>query len=315
MRGDMHLKRKVKYVGIIVLIAIMGVLIKDRIESKVSGQIGFLVLDEDGQVSRCVSLPKGVKGRIDYDAEQGNYLYLDKEEGIIVEKNLQQDKVVNEIKVEELLAMIPEKEKAESDEFEEDYTQTELCFSNVQYGYSEGTYSFIYNRMLYLYEREENKVTEIVTCQQDEDLQTYEWLDEENVYILQEDTNMSTIKNMVLWNCNSKSEKNVVAGPWNFMVDRENRKIFYSTAWWKDTDWLGFSLVELSEEVGKKESRTLVEDCEWALILYAKEERLFYCSQNYKGTKCKLYVIDLETGKRKKIYSTYMQIKGIVEGV
>ena len=272
-------------------------MIKDQFERRERDNVGYLVINEKRNGVDIVQLPKDTVSRIDYDEERGTYIYVRNREG---------ETVIEEMSAEAgVLFDIPQSKILEGIEEKEDQSIT-----RVQYMEALGKFSFVYDSVLYVYDYEQEILEEIVSV----DYPAHEWRGKDEVLIIQEDKKNTALRKLILWNSIKHTAKVIQSNVFNFIIDEDAEKLYCVSGWVRDSWFYDHSIYEI--DFDWVAARRLVKSCPRDIVMKLDPQKnlLIYCNVNeYKyEEKCNVWSIDLDTGKRKKIGSTYTQIKGLI---
>ncbi len=282
---------------LIIIISFIAIwVLKDKFERRESDKVGYLVINEKrNDIERIVELPEDVVSRIDYDEERRTYIYVrNKEDGAVVEEMSEEAGILFDIPQSKILEGIEEKE--------------DEIIVRVQYMEDPKKFSFVYDNMLYVYDYEQEVPEEIVPV----DYPAHEWRGQDEVIITITDTRNMIAGKLMLWNSSKHTAEEIQQNIFDFIIDDDSEKIYCVRGWIRDSFLLDFSIYELSFD--RDEAKRLVKSCRRDTIMKLDPQKnlLIYCNVNEQGDKCKVWSIDLDTGRRKKLGSTYTQIKGLI---
>ena len=283
-----------------ILISFLAIwMIKDQFERRESDKVGYLVVNEKRNGVDIVQLPEDTISRIDYDEERGTCIYVRNREGeTVIEEMSVESGVLFDIPQSKILEGIEEKE--------------EQSITSVQYMEDLGKFSFVYDNVLYVYDYEQEVLEEIVPV----DYPAHEWRGEDEVLIIQTDTRNMITGKLLLWNSSKHTAEEIQLNFYDFIIDDDSEKFYCIRGWIRDSWLLDFSIYEI--DFDGTEFKRLVKSCPEDIIMKLDPQKnlLIYCNVNdyeYEyEEKCNVWSINLDTGKRKKIGSTYTQIKGLL---
>ena len=221
---------------------------------------------------------------VDYCKDTGTILYINTENQI-VEKNISGDK--NTITIEG----VDLSEKV----------------SNVQYGLSPEKIYFIYKDEIYQYSLIGKRLTKKTGGMESSWRKTYLWTDEECVYKIMDDNTLYYI------DTNNGSTQEVCERWIRSIGQIQGNKMYALELYAKSHNEFALNfthgIIEIDLSDGSMEPiQELGNWMEGSYMFACKEGNLFYAKE--KGKKTNIYKLDLNTGKKKKIYSTTNTVIG-----
>lgn len=221
---------------------------------------------------------------VDYCKDTGTILYINSGNQI-VEKNISGEK--NTIAIED----IDLSEKV----------------SNVQYGLSSEEIYFIYNDEIYHYSLTDKRLTKKTDGIESSWRKTYLWTDEEYVYKILDDDALYYIDTN-----NGSIQK--VCGRWIRSIGQiQGNKMYALDLYVKSHNEAALNFTDRIIEIDLSDGsiKPIQELGNWMkgnYLFACNEGNLYYVKK--KGKKANIYRMDLNTGKKKKIYSTRNAVVG-----
>ncbi len=232
-------------------------------------------------------------GRLVYNSERRTIVYRN-EQGELVEKNLEtgREEILNIPKMKEWLAV--------------------KSYGEVYFQYTNNGYDLFFkvNDVIYLWERDENRVIEIV----EDSAWDYQWLKNGDLLFTR---NIDYYSNeLLIWHKKNAQVEWIEKKLVSFILSEDESILYGVQRWAKRDDW-GFyeindQLIEKNLQTG--EYRVIMDkyNSESAVLALGEGNKLFYVEEKGKK-KRKLICIDMETGKARQIYrSAYEPIEIIV---
>lgn len=253
--------------------------------------------NEHHQPERDLILEDCASWIVDFNEENSNMIYIT-EDGIIVEENVVSGETIT-LDTEML------KQDARID--------VRHPVKNIGYTVTGKGITFVHNGSIYVYEKEKGAVEKIVDCTKGEysHYNVYQWLDENNILFTKDGKIDSELYS---FNCDDDKQKFICAVR-SYILSPDRTKV-YAIKYHSKPNAIGFELtkniVEINLENG--EERVLVEKFESHnyILKCVDNKYLYYVVGSSEVKWNRLYCLNLETGKKKCIYKTEMEIVGIV---
>lgn len=253
--------------------------------------------NERHQPERDIILEDCASWIVDFNEENSNMIYITGD-GIIVEEN-----VVSGETIMHDMTSLEQSNKID----------IRHPVKNVGYTVTGKGITFVHNGSIYVYEKEKGAVEKIVDCTKGEysHFNVYQWLDENNILFTKDGEIDSELYS---FNCDDAEQKFICAVR-SYILSPDKTKV-YAIKYHSKPNAIGFELtkniVEINLENG--EERVLVEKFESHnyILKCVDNKYLYYVVGSSEVKWNRLYCLNLETGKKKCIYKTEMEIVGIV---
>jgi len=230
-------------------------------------------------------------GRIAYSSERRTIVYRN-EQGELVEKNF-------ETGGEEILNIPEMKEWSAVQRYGEVYFQ-----------YTNNGYDLFFkvNDVIYLWERDENRVIKIV----EDSSWDYQWLENGDLLFTRNIDYYSS--ELMLWYKKDEQVESIEKNLVHFILS-EDRSILYGIQRWAKFVDVGYiirdQLVEKNLQTGEYKILMDKYKSESYKLTLGDDNQLFYVEEKGKKRR-KIICVDTETGKARRIYRTANRIVGII---
>ncbi len=186
---------------------------------------------------------------------------------------------------------------------------------NLKYTPQEQKISFVYDGGIYAYDMEEKKVQKVADCyyaSYGDGFEFYQWKNEKEIVMLGE----GEYKEVYLYDCEKESAELLGSSINSFIVSGDGKQV-YAIDFYCKPNAIGVETIEQIAVIDSEseERAALVEKLDTSnYTLYCKDDKyLYYVEQKSDKKWCKLYCLNLETGKKKCVYKTDKDIVGIIE--
>lgn len=244
---------------------------------------------------------------VDYNNKKQTIIYLNNE-GKIVERNIHTGSS------EEIIITDIERIKMQSNEEETDTGGDEKTLHNLCYGPTEDEISFTFEDSLYTYNFKKNKISRITECLSSTWCNTYEWKNENEVYVTPDSERLKC--ELYLQQRDGVESQFINYSIRSFVLNDDGTKIYCIRTFYK---YNGISmeskdkLMEINLEDGAiRELQTIDTDKNY-LLKIVDDKYLIYVEQKSERKKSnRVYCMNLETGQKKCIYKADKRIIGII---